>query len=46
MKPQSLLADALNEVDMLKKFSHKNIITLYEIIENKSTDKLYLGISL
>jgi hypothetical protein len=43
MKPISMLEDALNEIDMLKVLSHKNIITVLEIIENRDTDKLYLG---
>ena len=38
----SMLDDALREIAILKKINHKNIIKLYEIIQNTEKEKLYL----
>jgi serine/threonine protein kinase len=43
MVAHTLLQDALKEVEMLKQVGHRNIIKLYEIIENRDTEKLYLS---
>lgn len=32
----------MREIDILKQVSHKNIIRLYEVIDDPNDDKLYL----
>jgi [calcium/calmodulin-dependent protein kinase] kinase len=41
----NMLKDALQEIVILKKISHKNIIKLYEIMRDSETNKIYLGIN-
>ena len=36
------LKDAIREIAILKKLSHRNIINLYEIIHNDDKGKIYL----
>lgn len=41
---KSALDDVRKEIAIMKKLNHENVIKLYEVIENESGDKLYLGI--
>jgi len=36
------LRDALNEIELMKTLWHKNIITLYEVIDDPGEDKLFM----
>lgn len=36
------LRDALNEIELEKSLRHKNIITLYEVIDDPTEDKLFM----
>ena len=38
--------DVKNEIAIMKKFQHANIIRLYEVIDNPFYDKLYMSICL
>ena len=41
-KASPAFLDAMREIDILKQVSHKNIIRLYEVIDDPNDDKLYL----
>lgn len=41
-KASPAFLDAMREIDILKEFSHPNIIKLYEVIDDPNDDKLYL----
>jgi hypothetical protein len=37
------LESVKKEIAILKKCNHKNVLKLYEVIENEIDDKMYLG---
>lgn len=39
----SAYTDVLREVDILKKLRHENIVKLIEIMDDPTSDQLYLG---
>ncbi len=39
----TLLSDALNEIEILKKVKHQNVVSLKEIIYDEKNDKIYLS---
>ena len=43
-KQKTGLDDVNKEIAIMKKLNHKNVIKLFEIIENPEIDKIYLGI--
>jgi serine/threonine protein kinase len=36
------LDDVYKEIDIMKQLSHSNIVSLFELIDDPSSDKLYL----
>ncbi len=36
------LEDVKREIAIMKKLDHRNLATLYEVIENAKTDKIYI----
>ena len=43
MKYKDALDSVKNEIAIMKKLSHTNVIKLYEVIENSNNDKIYMG---
>jgi len=39
----TMLGDALNEIEILKKLKHPNVVCLHEILNDEENDKIYLG---
>lgn len=43
MKRGAAYEDVLREISIMKKLSHKNVIQLYEVINDPSDDRLYMS---
>ena len=40
---KSLMKNVENEIDIMQKLDHPNILKIYEVIDDPSHEKLYLG---
>lgn len=43
MKVKDALSDVKREVAIMKKFSHPNLVSLHEVIDNPDQDKIIMG---
>ena len=43
MKYRDALQNVLNEIAIMKKLDHPNVIRLHEVIDDEEKDKIYMG---